>query len=88
MTVKSMPWSFYSTIVTFGIFFFCLNVYILTKVFTHPYASELWLIGVIIGLIGLLYSVRMVRVHQAELVLMKELEEKKSNELDSSDSVS
>ena len=80
-----MPWSFYATIATFGLFFFCLNVYILTRVFSHPYASDLWLIGVLGGLISLLYSIRMVRIHQAELVQLKKKEESESEDLDSSD---
>lgn len=80
-----MPWSFYSTIATFGVFFFCLNVYILTKVFSHPMASEFWLIGVVAGLIGLLYSIRMVRIHQEELIQKKKNEESMSEDLDSID---
>ena len=85
MSTTSMPWSFYATIATFGVFFFCLNVYILTKVFSHPYASELWLIGVLGGLIGLLYSIHMVRVHQAELIQKKKNEESMAEDMDSSD---
>jgi hypothetical protein len=80
MSIKSLPWSFYAIIITFAIFFFCLNVYILTRIFNHPYASDLWLIGVIIGLVGLLYSIRMVRIHQAELILKKQEEETNSSE--------
>jgi len=44
----------------------------MTTLLDHPYASDLWLIGVIGGFILLLYSVRMVRVHQREMIDMKE----------------
>jgi hypothetical protein len=86
MKPKSIPWSFYSTLVSFAIFFFCLNVYILTKLLSHPYASELWLIGVGVGLLSLIYSIRMVRIHQAQLILKKQSEESSSEELDRSES--
>ncbi|RDE14424.1 MAG: hypothetical protein C4K47_04545 [Candidatus Thorarchaeota archaeon] len=66
-----MPWSFYSVILTFGVFFFSLNVYLFTRWLRHPLASDLWLVGVIIGLVGLVFSVHMVRVHQRELIRMK-----------------
>jgi hypothetical protein len=68
----TMPWSLYAVVVTFGIFFFSINVYIITKALAHPWASELWIIGILGGLIGLIYSGRMVRIHQAELVAKKE----------------
>jgi len=71
MTQRRLPWSFYSTLLTFGVFFFCLNVYILTALFHHPYASPLWLVGMAVGLIGLLLSIRMVRIHQAEMIERK-----------------
>ena len=71
MSVTSMPWSYFATILSFGLFFASLNIYILTTWLGHPLASPLWLIGVAIGFIALLYSIRMVRVHQAELVAKK-----------------
>ncbi|MBN2228495.1 MAG: hypothetical protein JW779_02805 [Candidatus Thorarchaeota archaeon] len=71
MTKQQMPWSFYSTLISFGVFFACLNIYILTKWLAHPLASEYWLIGVIVGFIWLIYSIRMVRVHQKELIEKK-----------------
>jgi len=55
-------------IVTFGIFFFSLNAYILTVWLSHPLRSDLWLIGVAVGLVGLLYSLQMIRVHQSERI--------------------
>jgi type VI protein secretion system component VasK len=63
-----MPWSFSVLLVTFAIFFFSLNVYIVTSLLSHPWASDLWLIGVVVGGIGLLYSIRMLRVHQQQLI--------------------
>jgi uncharacterized protein (DUF983 family) len=69
-----MPWSFYATLVSFGIFFACLNIYILTLWLAHPMASPLWLVGVVVGALCLVYSIRMVRVHQVELVEKKRLE--------------
>ncbi len=71
---KSMPWSFYATLLSFALFFACLNIYILTAILNHPFASPLWLVGVGIGFIALLYSVRMVRIHQAELIARKAAE--------------
>jgi len=65
---KGFPWSFYAVIVTFGIFFFSLNAYILTVWLSHPLRSDLWLIGVAVGLVGLLYSLQMIRVHQSERI--------------------
>jgi hypothetical protein len=69
----TMPWSYYSTIVTFGVFFFSLNVYMFTEILQHPFASPLWLVGIIIGLVGLVFSIHMVRVHQRELIARKKL---------------
>ncbi|MHA1935534.1 MAG: hypothetical protein ACW97A_09640 [Candidatus Thorarchaeota archaeon] len=74
MSALELPWSYYATIVTFGIFFASLNIYILTLWLVHPLASPWWLLGVVIGLLGLLYSLRMVRVHQRELVEKKAAE--------------
>jgi len=70
-----MPSSYYAVLITFAIFFASLNVYIFTLWLAHPFASPLWLIGVVVGAIGLFYSIRMVRVQQAELVERKSLEE-------------
>ena len=72
MSVTSMPWSYYATMLSFAIFFASLNIYILTAWLSHPMASPLWLVGVAIGFVTLLYSVRMVRIHQAELVAKKQ----------------
>jgi len=74
MSKKNMPWSFYSTLFSFAIFFASINIYILTNLLSHPLSSDLWLIGVVGGFILLLYSVRMVRIHQSELVDKKEAE--------------
>ncbi len=71
MSYIKMPWSFYATLVSFGIFFTSLNLYILTLWLSHPWASPLWLIGVIGGALCLIYSVYMVRIHQAELIEKK-----------------
>jgi hypothetical protein len=68
LSQKGLPWSFYAVIVTFGVFFFSLNAYILTVWLSHPLRSDLWLIGVAVGLVGLLYSLRMVRIHQRERI--------------------
>jgi hypothetical protein len=75
MSFTKMPWSFYATIVSFGIFFASLNIYILTLWLLHPMASPLWLIGVAIGGLCLIYSLYMVRIHQIELVEKKRQEE-------------
>jgi hypothetical protein len=72
VTYVKMPWSYYATILTFGVFFFCLNVYLFTKWLGHPLASDLWLVGIISGLVGLAFSVHMVRVHQRELIRIKD----------------
>ncbi len=68
MTEPRLPWSFYAVLVSFGVFFASLNIYILTIYLDHPFASPLWLIGVFIGLMALIWSVRMVRIHQAMLI--------------------
>lgn len=80
MSEQKMPWSFYTTLISFAIFFASLCIYVMTSILHHPYASDLWLIGVIGGFILLLYSVRMVRVHQREMI---EAKEKISEETDS-----
>ncbi|MHA2022015.1 MAG: hypothetical protein ACW96N_09895 [Candidatus Thorarchaeota archaeon] len=74
MSQKSLPWSYYAVIVTFAVFFFSLNAYLLTIWLSHPMQSNLWLLGVGIGLAGLLYSVYMARIHQRELVAAKQIE--------------
>ncbi len=71
MSNPKLPWSFYAVLVSFGIFFASLNIYLLTLFLQHPLASPLWLIGVVIGLVALLFSVRMVRIHQAILIEQK-----------------
>jgi MFS family permease len=72
LSKRSLPWSFYAVIVTFGIFFFSINAYFLTIWLAHPWRSDLWLLVVGIGLVGLLYSVYMVRIHQRDLIAAKE----------------
>ncbi len=74
MSKRQMPWSFYSTLISFAIFFASINVYILTNLLSHPLSSDLWLIGVVGGFILLLYSVRMVKIHQRELIDNKQAE--------------
>lgn len=74
MSRQQMPWSFYATLVSFAIFFACLNIYVLTMLLAHPLSSDLWLIGVVAGFVLLLYSIRMVRIHQKELIEKKEVE--------------
>ena len=71
---RKMPWSFYSTLASFGVFFASANIYILTTWLNHPFKSDLWLIGVVVGLVWLAYSIHMVRRHQQELI------DKKRNE--------
>jgi hypothetical protein len=75
MSQTSLPWSYYAVIATFGIFFACLNIYFFTLWLAHPLSSPLWLIGVGLGAIGLIYSIRMVRIHQSELIEKKRLDE-------------
>ncbi|MFW9910244.1 MAG: hypothetical protein ACFFEF_16930 [Candidatus Thorarchaeota archaeon] len=71
MSLLEMPSSFYAVIVSFGIFFFFLNVYILTLAFSHPLSSPVWLLISIIGLAGLIYSYRLMRIQQAQLIAQK-----------------
>lgn len=75
MSYFELPWSYSAAIVTFGIFFFSLNVYLFTLVLSHPFASPWWIVLSVIGLIGFIYSLRMAKVHQAELVVKKQSEE-------------
>ena len=74
MSLIDMPWSFYATLASFALFFASLNIYILTLWLAHPMASPLWLVGVVVGALCLVYSIRIVRIHQAELVEKKRLE--------------
>ena len=74
MSTKSLPWSYYAVIVTFAVFFFSINAYLLTIWLSHPMQSDLWLLGVGIGLVGLMYSIYMARIHQRELIKAKEQE--------------
>jgi len=74
MSRQQMPWSFYSTLLSFAIFFACTNIYVLTSLIGHPLSSDLWLIGVVGGFILLLYSIHMVRIHQRELIEKKQSE--------------
>ncbi|MHA2424556.1 MAG: hypothetical protein ACXAEF_07195 [Candidatus Thorarchaeota archaeon] len=68
MSAFQLPSSYYSVIITFGVFFFFLNAYILTLVLSHPWSSPIWLVISIAGLIGLIYSYRLVRTQQEELI--------------------
>ena len=75
MSQTFMPSSYYAVIITFGIFFASLNIYIFTLWLAHPLASPFWLIGVGIGAVGLIYSVKVLRLQQHELIEKKLLEE-------------
>ena len=68
MSYMELPSSYSMTIISFAIFFFSLNAYILTLLLHHPFASPLWLVGVVIGIIALIYSYKMVKIQQKELV--------------------
>ncbi len=72
MSFFELPWSYSASIVTFGVFFFSLNVYVLTLILNHPFASPLWIVISMIGFVGFGYSLRMARIHQAELVRLKQ----------------
>jgi len=80
MSQAKMPWSFSAILITFAIFFFSLNVYILTNLMSHPWASDLWLIGIVAGGAGLLYSIRMIRVHQRQMIEDKNESEHQESE--------
>ncbi|TFG10829.1 hypothetical protein EU538_00565 [Candidatus Thorarchaeota archaeon] len=67
MDATEIPWSFFATIASFGVFFFSLNVYLLTLWLDHPWANPLWLIPTVGGLFALVFSLHWVRIHQAEL---------------------
>ncbi|MGY5876692.1 MAG: hypothetical protein RTU30_13170 [Candidatus Thorarchaeota archaeon] len=76
--MPQMPWSYYSTIVTFGLFFTSLNIFILTTLLSHPMEGPIWLVLTLIGAVGLVWSIWMVRVHQNELIekkAMRDLEQ-------------
>ncbi|MFW9920134.1 MAG: hypothetical protein ACFFED_11070 [Candidatus Thorarchaeota archaeon] len=75
MSYLELPWSYSAAIITFGIFFFSLNVYIFTLIMSHPFASPLWIVLAGVGLIGFAFSLRMARIHQEELVLKKQEEQ-------------
>lgn len=75
MSQPRLPWSFYSTLITFGVFFLCLNMYIFTSWLHHPLASDLWLLGACIAVIGLCLSWHVVRVHQHEMIARKKCAE-------------
>jgi hypothetical protein len=72
MSTNSLPWSYYAVIVTFAVFFFSINAHLLTIWLSHPMQSDLWLLGVAIGLVGLIYSIYMARIHQRELIAAKQ----------------
>jgi hypothetical protein len=74
MSYLKLPWSYSGAIITFGVFFFSLNVYIFTTVLSHPYASPWWLVISAIGLVGFIFSLWKARIHQAELVARKQAE--------------
>ncbi|MHA1637672.1 MAG: hypothetical protein ACTSUB_06610 [Candidatus Thorarchaeota archaeon] len=76
MSFIELPSSYSMTIVSFAIFFFSLNAYVLTLLIGHPFASPLWLVGVVIGLVALGYSYKMVKRQQRELI---EKQENQSN---------
>jgi hypothetical protein len=73
-STRRIPWSFYSTLASFGVFFASANMYLLTKWLNHPFKSDLWLIGIIIGLVWLVCSIHMVRRHQREMIERKQSE--------------
>ncbi|MHA1907507.1 MAG: hypothetical protein ACW98Y_09460 [Candidatus Thorarchaeota archaeon] len=79
MSALQMPSSYFAVIVTFGIFFFFLNAYILTLILSHPLASPLWLVISFAGLIGLIYSYRLVRVQQEQLIEEKRIRDAKED---------
>ncbi len=74
MSTKSLPMSYYAVIVTFAVFFFSVNAHLLTIWLSHPMQSDLWLLGVGIGFVGLMYSIYMARIHQRELIAAKKEE--------------
>jgi hypothetical protein len=78
MSTKSLPWSYYAVIVTFAVFFFSVNAHLLTIWLSHPMQSDLWLLGVGIGFVGLIYSIYMARIHQRELIAAKKEEIEKT----------
>ncbi|MGY5853835.1 MAG: hypothetical protein RTU92_09735 [Candidatus Thorarchaeota archaeon] len=77
--MPQMPWSYYSTIVTFGFFFASLNIFILTALLSHPMQGPIWLVLTIVGAVGLVGSIWMVRVHQNELIAKKAMRDKEQD---------
>ncbi|MFW9806225.1 MAG: hypothetical protein ACFFFK_05800 [Candidatus Thorarchaeota archaeon] len=74
MSFTEMPSSFYAMLISFGIWFASLNIYILTLWLAHPWASPLWLIGVAVGILSQVYSYRLMKKQQAELIVKKRQE--------------
>ncbi len=74
MSYIELPSSYAASIISFGIFFACLNIYILTALVNHPFASPFWLVGVVVGIIAMIYSYKMVRIQQKELIEKKNRE--------------
>ncbi|TFG28285.1 hypothetical protein EU527_17500 [Candidatus Thorarchaeota archaeon] len=75
MSSKKMQWSFYAILISFAIFFASLNIYIMTSLLDHPWKSHLWIIGVIIGLAMLIYSIYIMRIHQKQMISSKQEKE-------------
>ncbi|TFG26737.1 hypothetical protein EU527_19375 [Candidatus Thorarchaeota archaeon] len=75
MSSQKMPWSFYAILISFAIFFACLNIYIMTLLLDHPWKSHLWIIGVIFGLAMLIYSIYIMRIHQKQMLSSKQEKE-------------
>ncbi len=63
-----LPFSFYAVLVTFGVFFASVLIYVMTRLLDHPWASDLWLVGVTVGAVGLVVSIRLVRRDQERMV--------------------
>ncbi|MBD3407150.1 MAG: hypothetical protein GF411_13610 [Candidatus Lokiarchaeota archaeon] len=74
MSQLSMPSSYYYTIVAFAIFFSSLNIFILTEWLDHPLKSPIWLAVAIIGFVALIFSWRLVKKQQMELMMKKKEE--------------
>ncbi len=75
MSYLKLPWSYSAAIVTFGVFFFSLNMYIFTTILSHPFASPWWIVISATGLVGFIFSLWKAKVHQAELIARKQREE-------------
>lgn len=72
MSYVRLPWSYTAAIVTFGVFFFSLNMYIFTAILDHPYASPWWIVASVVGLVGFIFSLWKARAHQAGMVARKQ----------------